>query len=67
MFPILMDEPDSMKVAPRVWSLLQDAWRGVSQAPAGHTGTPYDPVRPAPTALASLAFGAAEADSRLHH
>ncbi|MBL0945689.1 MAG: hypothetical protein IBJ04_15335 [Hydrogenophaga sp.] len=27
MFPILMDEPDSMKVPATAWQLLQSAWR----------------------------------------
>lgn len=67
MFPILMDEPDAMKVAPRAWQLLQDAWRGTQAPPREVTGTPHEPVAPAPTALASLAFGAAAADPRLHH
>lgn len=67
MFPIHMDEPDAMTVAPRVWQLLQDAWRGPSSAPRQATGTARDANAPTPTPLATLAFGAAEADSRLHH
>jgi hypothetical protein len=67
MFPILMDEPDAMTVAPRAWQLLQDAWRGTPAPPRKTTGTHRVPLTPAPTAQASPALGAAPVDARRHH
>ncbi|MBL0919520.1 MAG: hypothetical protein IBJ14_12540 [Hydrogenophaga sp.] len=67
MSPNPMDEADSMKVAPRAWQLLQDAWRGTQSPPREATGTAREPVSPAPSALAALAFGAGELDPHRHH
>ena len=64
MFPILMDEPDGMTVAPRAWQLLQDAWRGALKPARDNAGAQHDAA--APTALATLAFSSAEADSQSH-
>ncbi|AOS81266.1 MULTISPECIES: hypothetical protein [Hydrogenophaga] len=67
MFPILMDEPDSMTVAPSVWQSLQNAWRSVYEAPppATHQSPPERPATP--SALASLAMGAVEASGHTRH
>jgi hypothetical protein len=65
MFPILMDEPDAMTVAPRAWQMLQDAWRGPAQIKHTAGREPRarrPPADPQPTPLASLAFGTASAD-----
>lgn len=67
MSPDPMDEADSMKVAPRAWQLLQDAWRGTQSPPREATGTAREPASPAPSALAALAFGAAEPGLQRHH
>ena len=67
MFPILMDEPDSMTVAPSVWQGLQNAWRSVYEAPP--PATHQSPVEqpPTPSALASLAIGSAELSGHTRH
>lgn len=63
MFPIMMDEPDAMTVAPRAWQLLQDAWRGQPRSGrVERTERRRPPADPQPTPLASLAFGTASVD-----
>lgn len=60
MFPIMMDEPDAMSVAPSVWHTLESAWHGqsvrkASGASARRAGPSEAPL--APSALATLALG----------
>lgn len=61
MFPIMMDEPDAMTVAPKVWHTLESAWRGIQSplkaapAQALRAGPSEPPL--APSALATLAMG----------
>ncbi len=70
MFPIHMDEPDAMTVAPRAWQMLQDAWRGAprTERRAERRDGPArrKPVDTPPTPLASLAFGTAPANPHPH-
>lgn len=71
MFPIMMDEPDAMSVAPSVWHTLESAWRGKSErkalgASALRAGPSEAPL--APSALASLALGTVNGNpSGVHH
>lgn len=64
MFPILMDEPDAMTVAPRAWQRLQDAWRGVLAPVRENPGASHEAE--APTALATLALAATGSDTPAH-
>ncbi|MBX3611870.1 MAG: hypothetical protein KF871_18405 [Hydrogenophaga sp.] len=64
MFPIMMDEPESMKVKPVAWQMLQDAWRGAQRpvrrdVKARREATSPNPT-PSHTPLAALAFGVVE-------
>ena len=68
MFPIMMDEPDAMSVAPSVWHTLESAWRGcVGEREArGHgprAGATEAPL--APSALATLALGSVDGSASL--
>lgn len=70
MFPIMMDEPDAMSVAPSVWHTLESAWRGKSERQAAGTRAlragPSEPPR-APSALASLALGVVDGQPDVRH
>lgn len=69
MFPILMDEPDSMKVPPASWQLLQNAWRPAApRAERRDVRARREQGReaPAPTPLATLAFGLTGQPPRPH-
>lgn len=61
MFPIMMDEPDAMTVAPKVWQTLESAWHGIQhpRKPAPAKALRAGPSEPplAPSALATLAMG----------
>lgn len=64
MFPIMMDEPESMKVAPRAWQMLQDAWRGSPRTERRDVRARREQLSATmPSPLATLALGAAEPDS----
>lgn len=71
MFPIMMDEPDAMTVAPSVWHTLENAWRGtqsprqVATAQTLRAG-PSEPLL-APSALATLALGYVDSASILRY
>lgn len=67
MFPIMMDEPDSMTVAPSVWQTLQNAWRSVYEAPPPATHLAPAERPPTPSALASLVMGAADPMGQTRH
>lgn len=67
MFPIMMDEPDSMTVAPSVWQTLQNAWRSVYEAPPPATHLEPAERPPTPSALASLAMGTVDPSGQTHH
>ncbi len=67
MFPILMDEPDSMTVQPGVWQTLQNAWRSVYEAPAPDTHLAPAQRPPTPSALASLALGTQDQPGPTRH
>jgi len=66
MFPILMDEPDSMKVPPTAWRLLQNAWQTPAPRPERRDVRARRQAREAvaPTPLATLAFGVAGGSAR---
>jgi hypothetical protein len=71
MFPIMMDEPDAMTVAPSVWHTLESAWRGIraerqAASAQGLRAGPSEPPR-APSALATLALGTVDPAAGLRH
>lgn len=72
MFPIMMDEPDAMTVAPSVWHTLESAWRGGTGGQRRSAGAEAlragaaEPQRQ-PSALAALALGHLEGSGGLPH